>query len=54
MLYVARTWICKKFLIIGQRIRNLRVRIRGLDYGEESFELVLDRIAINNGKLVLR
>jgi hypothetical protein len=54
VLCVARTWICEKFLITGGRIRNLRAWIRGLDCGEEGFELVLDRIGFNNVKLALR
>ena len=54
MLCVARTWICEKFLITGWRIRNFRVRIRGVDRGNEGFELVLNRIGSNNIKLALR
>lgn len=45
--------MCEKLLITGRRIRNLRVRKRGLDCGEEGFELVLDRICFNDVKLAL-
>ena len=54
VLYIARTWISEKFLITGLRIRKFRVRIRGIDCGEEGVELVLDRIDSNNMKLALR
>ncbi len=50
----ARTWIREKFLITVWRTRNLRVRIGRVDYGEEGFELVTDRVGFNNIKLPLR
>lgn len=50
----AHTCISEKILVTGLRIRKFRVRIRGIDCGEEGVELVLDRMDSNHIKLALR